>query len=53
VRDALKRPKIKAFRDWVMDQVAPFRAEMSPEGEKAGEAMGRKLGKKLDGAPVQ
>jgi LysR family glycine cleavage system transcriptional activator len=49
VRDALKRPKIKAFRDWVMDQVAPFRAEMSPEREKLGEA----LGKKLDGAPVQ
>jgi LysR family glycine cleavage system transcriptional activator len=53
VRDALKRPKIKAFRDWVMDQVAPFRAEMSPESEKLGEAMGQKLGKKLDGAPVQ
>jgi LysR family glycine cleavage system transcriptional activator len=53
VRDALKRPKIKAFRDWVMDQVAPFRAEMSPESEKLGEALGQKLGKKLDGAPVQ
>jgi LysR family glycine cleavage system transcriptional activator len=53
VRDALKRPKIKAFRDWVMDQVAPFRAEMSPEREKLGEALGQKLGKKLDGAPVQ
>ncbi len=33
VRDALKRPKIRAFRDWVIDQVAPFRAEMSPEGD--------------------
>ncbi len=53
VRDALKRPKIKAFRDWVMDQVAPFRAEMSPEPEQLGEALGQKLGKKLDGAPVQ
>jgi LysR family glycine cleavage system transcriptional activator len=53
VRDALKRPKIKAFRDWVMDQVAPFRAEMSPEREKLGEELGQKLGKKLDGAPVQ
>ena len=53
VRDALKRPKIKAFRDWVMDQVAPFRAEMSPENEKLGETLGQKLGKKLDGAPVQ
>jgi LysR family glycine cleavage system transcriptional activator len=53
VRDALKRPKIRAFRDWVMDQVAPFRAEMSPEQEGRGEAMGQKLGKKLDGAPVR
>jgi LysR family glycine cleavage system transcriptional activator len=53
VRDALKRPKIKAFRDWVVDQVAPFRAEMSSESEKLGEALGQKLGKKLDGAPVQ
>ena len=53
VRDALKRPKIKAFRDWVMEQVAPFRAEMSPEQEKLGAALGQKLGKKLDGAPVQ
>jgi LysR family glycine cleavage system transcriptional activator len=44
VRDALKRPKIRAFRDWVMDQVAPFRAEMSPEQEGRGEAMGQKLG---------
>ncbi|MDQ7249315.1 transcriptional regulator GcvA [Dongia sedimenti] len=52
VRDALKRPKIRAFRDWVMDQVAPFRAEMSPEQEKRGEALGKKLGSKLDGAPV-
>ena len=53
VRDALKRPKIRAFRDWVMDQVAPFRAEMSPEQEKSGEALGKKLGNKLDGAPAQ
>jgi len=52
VRDALKRPKIKAFRDWVMDQVAPFRAEMSPDEEQRGAALGSKLGKKLDGAPV-
>ena len=34
VRDALKRPKIRAFRDWVVDQVAPFRAEMSPQDAK-------------------
>jgi LysR family glycine cleavage system transcriptional activator len=27
VRDALKRPKIRAFRDWLMDQVAPFRPQ--------------------------
>jgi LysR family glycine cleavage system transcriptional activator len=53
VRDALKRPKIRAFRDWVVDQVAPFRAEMSPDQEKRAEALGQKLGKKLDGAPVQ
>jgi LysR family glycine cleavage system transcriptional activator len=25
VRDALKRPKIRAFRDWLVDQIAPFR----------------------------
>jgi hypothetical protein len=40
-----------------MDQVAPFRAEMSPESSAArqerGEALGQKLGKRLDGAPVQ
>jgi LysR family glycine cleavage system transcriptional activator len=53
VRDALKRPKIRAFRDWVMEQVAPFRAEMSPQDEQRAEALGQKLGKKLDGAPVQ
>jgi LysR family glycine cleavage system transcriptional activator len=57
VRDALKRPKIRAFRDWVMDQVAPFRAEMSsdtsPGRAESGEALGKKRGKKLDGAPVQ
>jgi LysR family glycine cleavage system transcriptional activator len=24
-RDALKRPKIRAFRDWLVEQIAPFR----------------------------
>jgi LysR family glycine cleavage system transcriptional activator len=24
-RDALKRPKIRVFRDWLVDQIAPFR----------------------------
>ena len=29
VRDALKRPKIRAFRDWLMEQIAPLRDAMS------------------------
>ncbi|HVO04238.1 MAG TPA: transcriptional regulator GcvA [Candidatus Cybelea sp.] len=27
-REALKRPKIKAFRDWLMEQIAPLRDDM-------------------------
>ncbi|HVM84847.1 MAG TPA: transcriptional regulator GcvA [Candidatus Binatia bacterium] len=32
-REALKRPKIRAFRDWLMDQIAPLRAEMAPKAK--------------------
>jgi LysR family glycine cleavage system transcriptional activator len=36
VRDALKRAKIRAFRDWLVDQIAPFRdggtAAVTPAG---------------------
>jgi LysR family glycine cleavage system transcriptional activator len=36
-RDALKRPKIRAFRDWLMDQTAPLRdAQLKLKGPTAG-----------------
>ena len=38
VRDALKRPKIRAFRDWLVDQTAPLRDAQAKPGVTAGPA---------------
>ena len=37
-KEALKRPKIRAFRDWLMDQIAPLRAEMTPHARNSDPA---------------
>jgi LysR family glycine cleavage system transcriptional activator len=39
--EALKRPKIRAFRDWLVEQVAPFRTDAGQAGEKAPEPAAR------------